>query len=165
MKFVPYQYDKKHLEELEELCPINTFKVVSPLELPVHGLPNDLINKSIRAVVCGFGDALGITAVYMINFIRPDEKVLAVDQEPLIISCYNNIDLTAGFIHHGNWPGRTVYPGSAFFQAITASGITAYYPYIGIPEKEEGSILELAPDSQRLAWWNSLEELKKPRFI
>ncbi len=163
MEFAPYDYHKKHLEGLKELCPINTFKVVDPAQLLVHGLPRDLIDKSVKAVVCGSGDTLGITTVYMINFIRPDEKVLAVDQEPFIVSCYNNIDLTAGFIHHGDWSGRTVYPGPAFFQAITASGITAHYPYIGLPGKAEGSFLELTPDSQRLAWWHSIEESKKPR--
>ena len=72
----------------------------------------------------------------------------------------DDVDLTAGFVHHGDWSGRTVYPGARFFQALTGSGIAQYYPIAGVPTKDFGSIVELTPDSHRDAFWNGLQMLQ-----
>lgn len=160
MKFIRYNFNKEQYNKLQEVCPLNTFKVASPQDFPITNLPKGLVEKTFKLVVCGSGDT-STSVVYMVNFIRPDQKDFSVDQEPLIIAYHNNRYLTAGFIHHGDWPGRTVYPGSGFFQAISASGIMAYYPYVGIPDKEEGQISDLTPDSQKQAFWNGVKLIKK----
>ncbi len=160
MKFAPYPFNEEQYEKLQELCPLNTFKVVNPKEISIADLPKGLIEKTFQFVVCGSGDTLS-SAVYMLNFIRSDQKDCAIDQEPLIVACHDSSYLTAGFIHHGDWPGRTVYPDSNFFKTITESGIMSYYPYVGMPDKVVGHISELTPDSQRQAFWNGVRLIKK----
>lgn len=160
MKFSPYPIVKEDYNKLHDFCSLNFFKRVNPSQIPIS-LPSELIDKSIGAVIVGSGDMKN--AVYMINFSRADRSVYAVDQEPFLVAYHSgdvSISLTAGFVHHGNWQGRTIYPGAGFFQTITRSGIMNYYPYLGMPEKEYGSITELTPDSQRLAFWNAVRMIK-----
>jgi len=147
-------------QQVTEICPLNGFVAVNPDKIPL-ALPAGLLDKCIKAVVVGSGDVTN--AVYMVNFLRADTGNNAVDQEPLIIAYHSGdtgVDLTAGFIHHGSWEGRTVYPGTGFFQAIEGSGISEYYPYVGVPDKEQGNISELAPDSHKQAFWNGVKIIK-----
>lgn len=153
----PIDIDKYH--HLQEVCPLNTFRTVDPNQVPLS-LPSDLCSKSFKAVVVGSGDTAN--AVYMVNLLRVDKS--AIDQQPLIIAYHSGDDgvsLTAGFIHHGSWDGRTVYPEKGFFHAIEGSGITGYYPYVGVPKKEFGSIDELQPESHKQAFWNGVKFIKK----
>lgn len=161
MKFSQYSIDKTEFDELKGECPINTFKVFDPSQIPLS-LPLELLDKSLKVVVMGSGDSAN--AVYMVNLLRVDQPKNAIDQEPLIIAYHSGdsgVDLTAGFIHHGSWEGRTSYPGTGFFQAIEGSGIMNYYPYAGVPDEEYGSIMELRPNSHNYAFRNGVKFIKK----
>lgn len=160
MYFSPCQFNEEHYYELQNLCPLNRYKVVNPQQLSAS-FPSELLNKSVKAVIVGSGS--GLSAVYMVNFLRPDQKDYSVDQEPFMVGYYSGaggIGLSAGFIHHGNWLGRTVRAPQDFFNAITGSGIEAYYPYVGVPTKEYGDIVELKPDSHNLAFWNGVKMIR-----
>ena len=158
MKVTRYTIIKEDYNKLRELCPLNTYRVFDPDQIPIS-LPPELLDKSFKAVVVGSGDMYN--AVYMINLLRVDRS--AVDQQPLIIAYHSGdegIDLTGGFIQHGDWEGRTIYPSTAFFQAIESSGIKEHYPYVGVPEKDHGNIVELTPDSHRHAFWYGIKMIK-----
>jgi len=161
MKFSKYDdIDRQYHKKLQAACPLNTYRVFNTNEIPIP-LPKSLLEKSFKAVVVSSGDSSG--GVYMINMLRSDESNNAVDQEPLIIAYQgkdNEFSLIAGFVHHGDWKGRTMYPEAGFFQAIAASGITEYYPYVGVPPKECGSITELQPDSHKQAFWNCVKLIR-----
>lgn len=162
IKLSPYEFSKEAFESLKEACSPNFYRVLNPSALPFN-LPIPLIEKSFKAVVVGSGDMHDL--VYMVNLLRIDHNDYAVDQEPLIITYHesqNDLDLTASFIHHGNWPGRTIYPGTGFFAAISASGIMEHYPYVGVPRNDYGRIEDLNPDSQRFAFWEGVQAV---RFI
>ncbi len=160
MRLNPYPISKNDYKNLQAICPLNSYKVVSPHQIPV-ALPEQLIDKSFRAIVVNSGDLYA--AVTMINLLRVDKNDKAVDQQPFICAYYNdgkNIDLTAGIIQHGNWLGRTIYPEDAFFRAIEGSGIILYYPFVGVPSKESGHISELTPDAHKEAFWNGTRLIK-----
>jgi len=159
MIFSPYPITLEDYSNLNKTCPLNYYRVVSADQVPI-ALPESLRNKCIGAIIIGSGNQTFST--YVINLLRVDEKDSAVDQHPFIcaMNSDNEIDLTAGIVHHGNWLGRSSYPGTSFFQAITGSGITAFYPVIGVPPKDFGSLDELAPDSHKDAFWNSLNLLR-----
>jgi len=155
----PINFSLDDLNSLTRVCSLNYYVSLDPKLLPFSH-PIELGQKSIKAVVVGSGDSTN--AVYMVNFLRPDQPDMAVDQEPLIVTYHNGsqgVELSAGIIHHGNWPGRTVSVGSGFFAAIEGSGIMQYYPYIGVPIKNSGSFDELNPDSHKYAFWEGVRAI------
>lgn len=159
MIFTPYSVTQQDYSRLYDACPLNHYRVASVDEIPIS-LPQSLRNKCLRAVIIGSGDKA--FAAHMINLLCVDENDSAVDQRPIIcaMTSGNQIDLTAGIIHHGNWPGRSSYPAASFFQALTGSGISAFFPTIGVPPKDFGSLEELTSDSHKGAFWNSLNLLR-----
>jgi len=153
MKFAPYNIDKNAFDELTNMCPLMTYKVCDKVQIPIN-LPRGLFDKVIeKVVVLGSGDS--IYSVYMVNLLRNEKKDKAIDQNPLII-VNNKGNLTSGFIHHGNWEGKTIHPEDSFFEAIEKSGIEEYYPYVGIPNNDQGGFDDLKPDSHREAFWKSI---------
>ena len=159
MKFDPHPITHEDYENLKKYCPLNSYKVVHPDGIPIP-LSQSLKEKAIRAVIVGSGDQNN--SVYMVNLLRKDSD--AIDQQPLMIGMHSGdgvFDLTAGFVQHGDWTERTIYPGSGFFCAVEGSGIVAYYPYAGIPVKGSGDIRELEPDSHHSAFWNGIRLMKQ----
>ncbi|MCK4860077.1 MAG: hypothetical protein KAS87_05925 [Candidatus Omnitrophica bacterium] len=156
MKLAPHEITMNNLNQIQELCPLNTYKACNPDEF-LSILPKGIVDKSIKMVVVGSGS--GLNMVYMINCLRLDQKDCAIDQQPFIIACSGE-DLTAGFIQHGDWPGRTIHPPPSFFTAITSSGIMEHYPYIGIPDNSQGNFDELMPASHREAFWTGIKMIK-----
>jgi len=94
----------------------------------------------------------------MVSLLRADLKDAAIDQQPLAIANSSGA-LSAGFLLHGNWDGRTVRPSGDFVAAIEGSGITQYYPYSELPPTPSGDLSELTPESHREAFWNSVKSL------
>ena len=152
MKFDPYGFSEDQYEHLLKACPPNTFRVVEPQDIPIQ-LPASLMSKVVGAVVVSSGDNANM--VHMVNLIRRDDNVLALDQQPLAIAKHEGT-IVAGFIQHGNWLDRTVHPPGEFLVAVQGSGIAYYYPYAKIPSKPSGDIGELEPDSQKEAFWNAV---------
>lgn len=160
MNFSPFSITQSDYEQLNGLCSLNMYRVVTPDQIPIY-LPKSLLDKSLKVIVIGSGDLL--YSAYALNFLRIDENDLAIDQTPFMCAAKNDdsgIDLTGGFVHHGNWPERTIYPGLGFFQALEGSGLAKYYPIAGVPTKDFGSITELTPHSHRDAFWNGLRMLE-----
>jgi hypothetical protein len=90
-----------------------------------------------------------------------DIPASAVDQEPYILAFdHSASSASGGFVHHGNWTGRTTLPGEEFFNAIAASGIQAHYPLQAMPTAGSGQIDDLTVDSQKQAFWIALSALR-----
>jgi hypothetical protein len=101
-------------------------------------------------------------SVFVANINRVDMPASAVDQQPYIIA-FDHVASAAsgGFLHHGNWLNRTDYPGRGFFDLISASGITTYYPLSEMPTAASGLLDDLKTDSQRAAFWNTFSALQE----
>jgi hypothetical protein len=139
------------------ICPEGSYKTVSPDRF--EGLlPEELLSKTHSVLVIASGSPQA--SVFVANLNRVDSAASAVDQEPYIVA-FNHAASAAsgGFVHHGNWSGRTTLPGETFFAAITASGIQAYYPLQEMPIAGSGSIDDLDIDSQKEAFWICVKSL------
>lgn len=156
MQFAPYSINKAEYEKLLSACSANTYFVVEPDQVPLS-LPSGLMEKAVQCVIISSGG--GPYVVTVINILRADSEGGAVDQEPFIVASSSG-HLSAGFVHHGDWSGRSVYPGDPFFEAVRGSGVEKFYPSIGVPEKRSGSILEIKPDSHAAAFWAALEAIR-----
>jgi hypothetical protein len=101
-------------------------------------------------------------SVFVTNLNRVDIPDSAVDQQPYIITfSHNDSTASGGFVHHGDWAGRTDKPGRSFFDAISASGIQAYYPLKEMPITASGCLADLEVDSQKEAFWKALSLLEE----
>jgi len=115
------------------------------------------MEKAVKCVIISSGG--GPYLVTVVNILRADSKGGAVDQEPFIVASSSG-HLSAGFVHHGDWPDRSVYPGDQFFEAVRGSGIEKYYPCIGVPEQKSGRIEEIKPSSHTDAFWGAFRAMK-----
>jgi hypothetical protein len=85
----------------------------------------DLLAKT-NAVLVLSPDAGG-AVTYIADFLRVDPPASAIDQEPFALTFNHAASSASGyFVHHGSWPGRTVYAESAFFDAVAGSSIEHY---------------------------------------
>ena len=81
----------------------------------------------------------------LVNNLRVEPKTWAIDQEPM--GCI--IDTTGArgealFIHHGQWPGRTIQPSTNFWDHVDQSGIGVYYPLPNLPVSSSGPLSDLS---------------------
>jgi hypothetical protein len=159
--FIALTTDKA--EEIKRLCPPNTtkpwFKVIPQEQIP-GVFPEPFRAKMDHAVVMGSGDASG--KVYLVlNAQRIDIKAAAIDQEPFGVVFDNGRPSESGvFIHHGDWPARTVSGvPPEFWSHVTASGIGNYYPPPSLPPDCSGSLHELETTSNVYAFNQTLKAL------
>jgi hypothetical protein len=83
----------------------------------------------------------------MVNFNRVHGT--EIDQQPFgFIFLSGSPPQSGGFLHHGNWSGRTKPTSPQFQQAIEASGIGHCQPFNGLPSKPSGPISELESSYQ-----------------
>jgi hypothetical protein len=159
MTFRRYDLPYDSYESWRAICPEGTYNTVTPNVLP-SGLPQELLDKFARVVVMASGSPDG--SVFVANGLRVDEPASSLDQEPYIIGFDHSASATSGgFVHHGKWGARTTKSGSAFFNAISASGITAYYPLAEAPFPPSGRLSDLAVASHRDAFWTSIKLLNE----
>jgi hypothetical protein len=157
MKFSRYDRPYEEHDQWNALCRAGTWRVASPKEL--EGLlPQSLLNKanSILLLASASKDA----TAYVANINRVDFPASAIDQEPYILA-FDHSASTAngGFIHHGDWTGRTHEPGKQFFDAVSASGIQAHYPLQEMPPSGSGQLDDLKVSSHKAAFWEGLVAL------
>ncbi len=158
MRFSEYHVSYDLYETWKEICPEGRWRTAEPALL--DGLiPSDLLNKTNSVFVMGSASAHG--SVFLANLNRVDMAGSAIDQQPFVVA-FNHAGSTAtgGFVHHGDWPGRTTKPGEDFFKATAASGIQAYYPLEEMPTAASGKLEDLKVASQNEAWWNTLSLLR-----
>ena len=148
MKFSDFARPYDEYDWWNDLCPGGHWKRVSPTVFEGI-LPDGLLVKSNAAVVMS-SDSGNATA-FVTNLFRVEPDVGEIDQEPYILTFNHDHSESSGyFIHHGSWDGRTVSPGSTFFDAVESSGIEHHYPYRVIPPGSSGlmSDLKLHPEAE-----------------
>lgn len=141
----------EHIEQFNQQCPLNEYRVVRPSDLS-QGLlkivPNGLWAKTDSLFLMSSGSAVA-TAYCMINCNRWDFKASAIDQEPIFFATFGgNPRLDAMVLHHGDWPGRTTVVPQEFFNYLQSSGLGNYYPISSIPATMSGSIFDLSNTAQ-----------------
>lgn len=160
MKFCRYDPPYADYQKYKDICPEGTFNTLDTQA--VSGIvPQDLLSKTNTVVALGTTGS-GVS-VFVLNLNRVDVRSSAIDQEPYIaIFDHSNLAASGGFLHHGDWEGRTTYPSAKFFELISASGMTLHYPYSTLPRSASGKIEELEGESShRQAFWASFSALKK----
>ncbi len=140
------------------LCKEGTYVTVAPSAL--SGLVSDgLLSKANSVLV--MASASGSTSVYVANINRVDMPASAIDQEPYIAAFDHGASAASGgYVHHGNWKGRTDVLGQLLYDAVSASGITACFPLREMPASSSGVLQDLPVDSQHAAFWASVLGLK-----
>ncbi len=142
----------------DQICPQDRYHVVTAAEAP-PGLPNQLLAKLVQVVLMSSGDTQQNRTVYVVNMIRYEKKISALDQEPLIVVFdHDKETTTAAFIHHGGWDSRTTKLDNETLLALENSGLTAYFPYVGIPTTPSGDLADLKGHPQGYAFWNVVKE-------
>ncbi len=140
------------------ICPENRYCVVAADQTP-PGLPPNLLSKTVQVVVMASGDNPNNRTVYVVNPIRYDQRGGAFDQEPLVVVFNHETETTTGaFIHHGGWDTRTVKETPEIIVALENSGLTAHFPYLGIPTQPSGDLRDLQAHPQGYAFWNAVKE-------
>lgn len=157
MRFSRYDPTYDSYSQWNQISEEGTWHIVPPSTL--SGLiPGDLLNKANSVMVMASASPQG--SVFVANINRVDRPASAIDQEPYIAVFNHSMSSTSGgFVHHGNWDGRTDKPEPDFFTAISASGIDTYYPLKEMPTSGSGLLKELDVDSQNKAFWSSLSAL------
>lgn len=154
MKFSRYNPPYSSYIRWKQVNPEGSWHIVSPSAL--SGLiPHTLLSKANSVLV--MASASPQVSAFVANINRIDRPARAVDQEPYIaVFDHTESSASGGFIHHGNWQGRTHRPEPDFFDAISASGITVHYPLKELPESGSGLLNDLDVDSQNEAFWAAL---------
>lgn len=143
-----------------DISPEGRWKKVSPSRLSGIVPASPLLNKANSVLV--MASASANFSVFVANIIRVDMRASALDQEPYIaVFDHSASAASGGFVHHGNWSGRTTLPGKEFFDGLSASGIQAHFPLADMPPSSSGRLDELKVDSQKAAFWTSLSALQE----
>ena len=159
IKFSRYDPPYDSYARWNGVCLEGVWKKVKP-SLLNSLIPSGLLNKTNSVFV--MASASSQVSAFVANLNRVDMPANAVDQEPYIaVFDHSASTASGGFVHHGNWRGRTSKPDEGFFKAIAASGIQAYYPLEEMPAAASGYIEDLKVDSQNQAFWNAFSLLKE----
>ena len=142
-----------------DVCCEDHYAVVPPSEL--RGLMADgLLDKANNVVV--MSAASGPYTVVVANVNRVDLPASSVDQNPYI-AVYDHAASSAsgGYLHHGDWDGRSDTIDPMLMAGIAVSGISAYYPIGHVPLGMNGALSDLAVNSQNTAFWVAFRELRR----
>jgi hypothetical protein len=160
MRFKKYSPGYDSYNTFTRLCKEGTWQVLNQPNQLSGIIPEDLLKKA-HSIVLMSAASSPQQSVFVANINRVDKPASAVDQEPFIaVFDHSSTTASGGFVHHGNWPGRTDKPGPAFLTAIAASGINTHFPLSEMPTSGSGLLNELKVDSQNQAFWTALSALK-----
>ncbi|GBE29063.1 hypothetical protein BMS3Bbin04_00071 [bacterium BMS3Bbin04] len=155
-----FNVENQSKEKWLDLCPLNTWKIVSPDQLPTGSFPQPLLDKCDSVFVMTSGSDEGV-AYCMANANRIDERAYAIDQQPFGLAFIGESPAPSGcLMHHGDWDGRTTPYPSGFESYISSSGIQDYYPLSELPAEASGSIQRLRIESQQEAFENIMNPIK-----
>lgn len=155
MKLSPFDRPYEELDWWREICRGGHSVRTSP---PIFEgkLPSGLLAKSNTALVMS-SDSPDATA-FVTNLFRVEPSEGAIDQEPFILTFNHEQSESSGyFTHHDHWEGRTIHPGSTFFDAIKASGIEHRYPYKVIPPGSSGLMSDLMAHPESAGFWSEMK--------
>jgi hypothetical protein len=159
------RYNWSHIQnesrvKWEELCPVGEYRIL-PSNVLSGLLPEALINQFNSVFVMASGTMSG-NVYYMANGNRVDFPDNAIDQMPFGLAFVGDSPIASGcVIQHGNWINRTIHPPNEFWQQVTASGISNFYPLSESPTEISGKITDLKIDSQQHAFRNIVDALKE----
>ena len=152
---VPYaQY-----EIWRDICPEGHWKRLSPSAL--RGLlPHRLLSKANAVFI--LSSASAAHSAFVANINRVDPPASAIDQEAFFATFDHSASTAQGhFVHHGGWTGRTILPGSSFFEAIGSSGIEHHFPYGHMPQGSSGLLTDLAAHPEAGDFWQDMKSLRQ----
>ena len=99
------------------------------------------------------------TTILVCNAFRVDAKADAIDQEPFGVLVSPSGASTGGlFLHHGDWPERTVTPPAGFWDFVSASGVGNYF-YANPPSGVTQGPLETLPGGHAEAFRRVVDHL------
>lgn len=161
MKFSDYPRPYDEYDWWDKLCPGGHWKRVSPT-IFTGILPDGLIAKTNTVLVMSSDS--GEATAFVTDLFRVEPSEAAIDQEPFILTFSHNQGESSGyFIHHGSWQGRTVNPGSTFFDAVESSGIEHFYPYKVIPPGSSGSMSDLQLHPEADVFWKDMKAIRSKK--
>ena len=161
MKFSTYGGSYAEYEAWRGICPEGHWKRLSPSALRGR-LPDDLLDKTNAVFV--LSSASPSVSAFVVNINRVEPSASAIDQEAYVITFNHSASAAEGyFVHHGQWPWRTVQPGSSFFAAVGASGVERHYPYQHMPPGSSGVLSDLVAHPKAESWWNSMKQVRDTR--
>ena len=137
--------NKWELENWQNYIPNMSFKVVKPNELPDFFLQNPITTKFNSAIVTCSGST---EAIYFgIQGLRPDNNNTVIDED-LYAVVFNKTSGVShgGFLHHGDYPGRTTPIPPEITDLLIASGSTTDISINKIPDNSTGSLIDLKKD-------------------
>ena len=136
------------LNQVIGFCPNMQYIHTLAQNTPLGGLfDNGLIAKANSTIFCASGSTASNQIVFANIILRPDEQHTVIDQNPLITvyDLSNGQPLFGGFIHHGDWDGRTIPLEPWQTDILMQSGLTASLQLLQPPLGPTGSLLDL-PD-------------------
>jgi hypothetical protein len=143
----------------ENICPAGEYRII-PNSTLIGLLSNRLLSKVNSFLVAGSATGDG-KVYYMMNANRVDFPAGEIDQMPYgIVYVGNSVAGSACLIHHGAWVNRTITPPNDFWQHISASCISCFYPLSEMPKEPSGKLSDLKVDSQNAAFGNIIEGLQ-----
>lgn len=159
MEFSAYDRPYQEFSLWEGFCPPGEW-----CRLPASAFSgifaDDLLAKT-NGVLLLSSDA-GDVVTYVADILRIDVPASAIDQEPFILGFDHSVSSAFGyFIHHGGWDGRSINPGSTFFDAVEASGIDHYYPYSFIPPGKSGPMSDIRAHPEADLFWQEMKRVRQ----
>lgn len=126
---------QKYIEDM-------TYKVVKPIDLPGFFQKNPISSKFNSAIITCSGSSEA--TYYGIQGLRPDNKNTVIDEDLYaVIFDKKTGNSYAGFLHHGNYPGRTTPVPKDITDLLIASGSTTEISFERIPSASSGSLFDL----------------------
>lgn len=158
MKFSEYDVPYSVYGDFSEFAAEGTYRTLPASTISGY-IPNALWNK-INTVTL-MASASGQYSYYVANLHRVHLDDSAIDQQPLIIEFDHRDSAThAGFIDHGDWPGRTMPFGQDFADHISTSGTGAPSEISEMPSAEAGALNDLRSQSQHEAFRTAFSALQ-----
>ena len=101
------------------------------------------------------------SSVFLVfNGMRLDKKDNAIDQEPFGIVINSTGANTYGiFVHHGDWPNRTIPITSEVQKILESTSLGNYFPLTEVPQSSSGPLTELKNTSHEGAFKKTINEL------
>jgi len=138
MDFSPYS-NGWPLEVWQEICPEFTYSVVDSQYFP-DWLPTNFAEKLNSGVYAASGNTETYVAIFMGFRIDNDE----IDEHPYVVAFDKQTGSGyGGFIHNGDWKGRTTRIPEDMERLMNSSGIGVYFNFERKPTSRSGSLIEL----------------------
>ena len=136
------QLSTSQQDEISKYSNVSGWRIIRKESIP-SVFPQDFRKKMDSAMLIEAPTSTGGTYL-VFNARRVDSNDKAIDQEPFGMIVHSTGPASSGmFCHHGDWPGRTTKPPSAFWKHVIESGIGNYFLSNPPTGAQSGSLAEL----------------------